>query len=416
MLYGERNIDNKCFVDWVKEWDEKVYLDFWRNLLVKNPADLKDFPEADFVKEIQNLKNLCVNLEKTNDIEDCYYKLLPVLNDAMFQCYFRCGNSSIKVANFYEMLLLPADIITHKSLICGFDLEERFYGNIDLYDNDIVIGNIGQMSDLYWHVFYYQYILENENGGINHAHDHSNYLTLQIWDKLPEDNLDFYIEGILYNCSTKLGLNFKKVEFNELQLTRGEINEYRIDLNTKSLEYPPLLYFNSAAYNPVPRLKFLAFYQVIEYFYIRANNILLQKSLIEANISDKDGVDFKKVHAAINSFKSYSSEKQALKLVLQEALDIEKFKNWLDKDYRLLNYYTKINNECPNLKPINFNDNKSCISSIGERVYSTRCSIVHSKGDIEEFLFTPGLNDTLLDKEIPLIKTLAIIVLEKWSS
>ena len=52
------------------------------------------------------------------------------------------------------------------------------------------------------------------------------------------------------------------------------------------------------------------------------------------------------------------------------------------------------------------------INKISRRIYSIRCSLVHSKEAPENSNFIPNLNDEILDKEVPLIKFVASKVIE----
>ena len=87
-----------------------------------------------------------------------------------------------------------------------------------------------------------------------------------------------------------------------------------------------------------------------------------------------------------------------------------KLKRGLTLKKQLLEYYTMENQSYPSVIPINLQED--IISTITRRIYSIRCSLVHSKESSENSNFIPNLNDEILDKEVPLIKFVASKVIE----
>ena len=51
--------------------------------------------------------------------------------------------------------------------------------------------------------------------------------------------------------------------------------------------------------------------------------------------------------------------------------------------------------------------------NIGIRIYSYRCSIAHAKGDVDEYIAIPTMNNEDIATEIPLIKYIAFQVLKE---
>jgi len=403
MQYVESQIDKEILKDWVNNWNEEKYIVFLKNRFLNVQFD------DSFKKQVQLAKLMIV--EEKNHIR--------TVNRWIMDYFYKFDNSSMLIANLFETVLVPSDLYTQKALIKGFDdnIEEK--GNIKLMINNKISGNIGEVSDLYFLIFHDNFVqevkYENDEGTCYapiHANNIDKYLSIQIWDPEIKDHDDF-IQKVLYYCSKILNLNFKRVLFDKLQITKGEAIHHLINIPENNLEKIPLLYYNSSNYTTVPRLIFLSYYQTLEYFYIRANNILLQKNLIDANISDLVLVNFEQVHKALKSYINYDKEKESLKLIIEKSININGFLTMFDKER--IDYYTTDNLSYPNLIKIDISTEKRFISTISERIYSVRCSIVHSKGDTAQISFIPDINETIIACEIPLIKNISSKVLEHWS-
>ena len=89
------------------------------------------------------------------------------MTPAMFYFFFRYDSSTANCGNYYEVLIEFVDESTKKKLMKGFDYIQT--GRIALEKYGVVIGHIGQMSDLFWQTFYDQYIVDDEFGSIEHA-------------------------------------------------------------------------------------------------------------------------------------------------------------------------------------------------------------------------------------------------------
>ncbi|MFU8691630.1 hypothetical protein ACNA6I_17480 [Rossellomorea sp. FS2] len=259
-------------------------------------------------------------------------------------------------------------------------------GNVHIHLNGEIIGNIGHMSDLFWHAFYDEYIVHDKFGGISHVRDNQQEFTLQIWKPNINNNqfeLEELIEKIIYGCSIKLGLHFKIAKFDSFQKDKGNANYYSLELNDISQERTLMQYFNFANYTQIGRHKYLAYYQVIEFFYIRATKTFKGHKIKEIDI---------------------------VKHILTATNKDDEIKQWLSSQKQLLEYYTIEHLRYPSIIPINLQED--IINIITKRIYSIRCSLVHSKETPENTNFIPNLNDEILDKEVPLIQFIALKVIE----
>ena len=317
MLYIDSKIDYALLTEWINTWDEKIYLSF----LNKHYADKGfQFDDSFFIRNIQHVKEL------SRELKDQFN--LNLLNSLLIECFFKFDRASMKIANVFETIILPSDIKTKKRMFKGFDNNYYETGSINLFNSEKAIGNIGKVSDRYFTVFYKNFTTEvkkrddierEEFEEIVHAHIVDDYLSIKIWDPAIKD-YNNTIEQILYLLSKNYNLKFKRATFSPLQMTEGEVIYEDMKLPQENIEQTPLLFYNSANYSTVPRLRFLSYYQAIEYYFVQASNMLLQRDLIDANITDLNSVDYKKINKAINKYQKSKKEKESLKLVLERAI------------------------------------------------------------------------------------------------
>ncbi|PGY51518.1 hypothetical protein [Priestia megaterium] len=382
-LYGHRNLNDKLLKEWILNWDEKKYVEYVNSQITIKTVEFNEH----LIKHIQLIKE--ISASEWNGKKGYFFdSILPYMNQFILNCYFRAGSTIASVANFHEILIESADFQTKKVLIKGYDYVEK--GNIDIYLDGEIIGSIGQMSNLFWHAFYDEYIVQDDFGGINPIRDIEQELTLQIWKPyIINDYLELeeLIEKIIYNCSVNLGLHFKIVKFDSFLKHKGNANQYSLELSHKNQERIPLQYFNFANYTQIGRHKYLAYYQVIEFFYIRA-----MKKFKGLKIKELDIVKY--ILAATNCDKEIME--------------------WFCSKKDLLEHYTLRNQQYPSMISVNLQED--IINTVARRIYSIRCSLVHSKEAPENSNFIPNLNDEILDKEVPLIRFIASKVIENSNS
>ena len=125
---------------------------------------------------------------------------------------------------------------------------------------------------------------------------------------------------------------------------------------------------------------------------------------------------YKKIRKKVNEQKEDGTwnEKNALRLCLLEYVkELEDLENLINRiDSKAIEYYR--NNAvvfADDGKSIDFSSPLDEIyKNIGDRIYSTRNAIVHSK-DGEKLRYTPFKHDKDLRKEIPLIRAVAELVI-----
>jgi hypothetical protein len=381
-LYGHRNIGNERLKEWIIAWNSEDYVKFFGDYFrIEQNTEIENF----LSKQVELVKKAVLNIS-VSDKNSLFDEVLKYLTEAMFYCYFRFDSSTAYCANYYEVLIEFADESTKKKLLKGYEYIET--GSIALEKNGEVIGHIGQMSDLFWHTFYDKYIVENY-GAIENARNNEKDITLQIWnDKLFENEEQFYtlIEQILFECNVTLGLSFKRTRFESDSKLEGFATQTILSLNNNELEETPLRYFNFANYTKISRHKYLAYYQVLEFFFTR----VVKKARF-----------------------SKPNELLIVQYIVNTTLIESEVTTWLEGSIDKGRHFTEPSKNYPLLIPIITTD---IIESVAKRIYTVRCSLVHSKEAPKDVNFIPNLNDEIIEKEIPLIKYVAEKVIYKWGN
>lgn len=398
-LYGHTNIN----IDALKRWtntlsaEQVSQVDIGGNL-IRIDDQIRDVLRL----QLQTFADLANQLEDGDDWRNCLY----ATSHLFYNAFLRINNSSIRIADFYECLVVPSNMKTHKKIIKGFDYID--IGAIHIKnDSGEMIATIGQKSDLIWSVFYEYFINENDDGSINHTYsNHEQYLSIQLFgveDKSTSE-LAAIMNEMLLRVSMEYDMDFKVFEVNSMFKQIGNSPIYNMQFVPTGFEQVPTLYLTNAINSTDERLSYLSYYQVIEYFFVRAQNYFFLDELSKIDVGHIDHNELRKVLAG---YKRVSNEKTALKLVFSKAIDIAKIKDWLKSKPE----YQEIYCNSESLKIDISKSDMKIIEQLVERVYSFRCSIAHAKGDVEEYIAVPLLSKETISNELPLLKYLAFEVI-----
>ena len=401
-MYGNRLVKHEALKRWVKtiSLDNINTVDIGGELLelTEKSKKILDIQIALFSKLVESMK----------PGED-WRALQNVLSPLFYNAFFRVGNNAIRIANYYECMVIPSNMKTYKKIIKGVDYQE--IGSVKLYDGKRCIGEIGAKSDLMWSVFYDYFINIGKWGEITHTHtNHERYLSIQLFDIefLSNDEICRMINEILLKVSMEHDLDFSVVEMDAIYKLEGEAKTYGIQFHSLEFEYIPALYLINALNTREARLEYLRYYQVLEYFFVRAQNYYF---LNEYGALSMPAVNHNELRKVLHKYKNILNERESLKLVLTRSLDISKFKSWILQDKNRVNKYC---NSQKNSIDITKSDEK-IVGRLGERIYSMRCSIAHAKGDVDEYIAVPTVSDSEISLEIELIKYAAYEALKACS-
>ena len=401
-MYGNSLVKHEALKRWVKtiSLDNINTVDIGGELLelTEKSKKILDIQIALFSKLVESMKP-----------GDDWRALQNVLSPLFYNAFFRVGNNAIRIANYYECMVIPSNMKTYKKIIKGVDYQE--IGSVKLYDGKRCIGEIGAKSDLMWSVFYDYFINIGKWGEITHTHtNHERYLSIQLFDIefLSNDEICRMINEILLKVSMEHDLDFSVVEMDAIYKLEGEAKTYGIQFHSLEFEYIPALYLINALNTREARLAYLSYYQVLEYFFVRAQNYYF---LNEYGALSMPAVNHNELRKVLHKYKNILNERESLKLVLTRSLDISKFKSWILQDKNRVNKYC---NSQKNSIDITKSDEK-IVGRLGERIYSMRCSIAHAKGDVDEYIAVPTVSDSEISLEIELIKYAAYEALKACS-
>lgn len=341
---------------------------------------------------------------------DDWRKYQGIISRAFYNAFVRVENSSIRMGDFYECLIESSNLKTYKKIIKGFDYLD--IGAIHMEDSvGNAVASIGERSDLIWGVFYDYFINENEDGSIDYVYsNHEKYLSIQLFnvERLTKEEIAARVNEILLHVSMVYDMDFKVFEVDSLIKCEGEAPILRVEYTPTGFEEVPIFYLSNANTTNDERFKFLSYYQVIEYFFVRAQNYYF---LDELKSIDVNNVDHNKLRKVLSNYKKVMNEREALKLVLKSAIDTVKLKIWLNSNLKYIDTYCNSQDYKIDLSK----DDKKIISSIAERVYGYRCSIAHAKGDVEEYSAVPTISKETIAAEVPLVQYLAYEVIKNCS-
>ena len=189
---------------------------------------------------------------------------------------------------------------------------------------------------------------------------------------------------------------------------------YKLNVPKNEYESEPAMYFSNAIGSTDTRVRYLSYYQVLEYFFVRSQNINFLEKLDAENIRDNGKIKHRELRSVLKQYNKTLKESESLKLVLARSVNINKLKIWIKSSTdREVLFCTK-NGEIPILD-LSANDEK-IISKLADRIYYYRFAIAHANGDLDGYIALPYLRDQTINSELPLVRYLDSLALKKCSS
>ena len=406
-MYGDRNVN----IQDLKEWIFQLSVGGIEEVNIAGRSiKLEQASKKVLHLQLELFKNAVSSLDNGDDWRDLRYICSPIFYNA----FFKVGNNSIRIANYYECLVVASDLETKKKIIKGFDYLD--IGAVNLYECENAIGCIGIKSDLIWSVLYDYFIFEDESGALVHTTPcHEEYMSIQLMNvkDLSIKQIEHKVKEVLLKCSIELGLNFKVVTLDKELREIGIDEIYSLQIHQNEYEVEPLMYFNNGIGTEDIRMKYLSYYQVLEYFFNRAQNYKLIDEIKTGNYITSNSINHRELKKILKKYVNTLSERESLKLVLNKGLNITMIKDWISNNPERMEQYTNCSESSLNMD-LSKSDEK-IIGKLAERIYYYRCAIAHAKGDTDEYLAVPEQNDDVVQKEIPLLKLIAEKVLRKCS-
>lgn len=222
-LYGDADIN----LEVLKKWANSLSVDKLSQIEIGGEKIVLNDQLRDILKvQTQAFANQINLLKEGDDWRVCQGVTSPMFYNA----FVRINNSAIRIADFYECLIVPSNMKTYKKIIRGFDYIST--GTIYIKDNQgKVNATIGEKSALLWSAFYEYFINENEDGSINHAYpNQEQYLSLQLFNVeiFTQDELLVLVNEILLRVSMEYDMDFKIFEVDPMFKKEGNSPVYNM--------------------------------------------------------------------------------------------------------------------------------------------------------------------------------------------
>lgn len=189
---------------------------------------------------------------------------------------------------------------------------------------------------------------------------------------------------------------------------------------------PLSLYWYGRSAAGMPLLQFLAFYQVIEFYFPIYSQSEAQRKLKtilkDPTFRGDRDTDIARLLAAIHVSRSgaFGDERSQLRATLAECSDSDALRQFMEADSERKDFFLNKAKSLPYHKIPLANPSVDLRNDVADRVYDIRCKIVHTKtdsrdGDVELLLpFTPEAEQLSFD--IELVQYLAQLILVAGST
>jgi hypothetical protein len=237
--------------------------------------------------------------------------------------------------------------------------------------------------------------------------------------------LEKYANSIFFQIDLVLGL---PLTLQRIQAQEENILQHH-EQTIFNIKYPVCqydkealsLYWYARSANEMPLLQYLAYYQVIEFYFSTYSQIKAKRTIQnlmkspEFNIhNDNDIIKVLSI-AKFSVGRGSTSEISQLEATLKECIQISSIKEFFEKNENIKKNLTDKKHKTLDLEPLSYDNDEMLIDSIAKRTYDVRCRIVHTKNennfDNTKSIYPFTKEAKLLNCEIELIHYLAKQVL-----
>ena len=255
-------------------------------------------------------------------------------------------------------------------------------------------------------------------------------LTIENLSNIALENLEnevkLILNSVLFDIEYNFNLSFETININSLQrkLRRRPKARYELPLEVVDLTYkkyvPELIdYFHTGEKVDYTPFKYICYFHIVEYFQDKSAFFIVREKLKNIMLKPDFSLNVNLyVTQALNLIKQESEKNQTDKIkiqrVLKQFIDLDEFKQFLAND-ELLDYFSNdmVMSFSKNLTlpALDFSSDTKFIETLTNRIYSIRCSIVHSNPDFDDKKAVPFLatseNIDKLRYEVELIMEVA---------
>jgi len=194
---------------------------------------------------------------------------------------------------------------------------------------------------------------------------------------------------LLLNEKNSLELNLEvEKKYGSIRRERGRFDLESNRISAPKYEYdiePLSLYLHARSRGSLPLYSYLAFYQVLEYYFPKYSEIKVKNDLKRTlkdpkfNLDNDGHLDEVLKLIKFNKSNEYNDELTQLKSVIDGCINLSEIEDLLINDeYKL--YFKRSKYKLVSSKKISINPNNTeLVNQIASRIYDIRCNIVHKK-------------------------------------
>lgn len=199
---------------------------------------------------------------------------------------------------------------------------------------------------------------------------------------------------------------------------RGTLTEISLSIPQHEYDSAPMsLYFYARSASELPLVQFLAFYQVLEYYFPVCHQAEARRR-IRALIKDPSfrmdrDIDISRIVSTLldGSYSGFGDERSMLKATILESTNAKEIRDFVTEDSNAAEFYkSKTKGLTDHKIPID-NEDADLRAEVADRIYDIRCRIVHTKSTGRdgsyELLLPYSKEATQLHHDIELLRFLA---------
>ena len=204
--------------------------------------------------------------------------------------------------------------------------------------------------------------------------------------------------SLLFKLDLSINLGYQLAQDRDIR--RGFYRRYNeestLDTQFPNYEYdkePISLYWYARSAFDMPLLQFLAFYQILEFYFPifsqkEAHN-KIKNTIKDPRFNPNKDSDISKILSIISINKKqrgFGSEVEQLKATLKECLDNSEIKNFIEAEEDRISFFGDKKTRGLSKKKLSLkNPTADLVTELAERIYEIRCRIVHTKAAEENF-------------------------------
>ncbi len=161
---------------------------------------------------------------------------------------------------------------------------------------------------------------------------------------------------------------------------------------------PMSLYWYASMAEGMPLLQYLAYYQVIEFYFPmfaeKAMHKIVQRMLKDPSFDVNRDIDISRLLASLKPYLAkdgFGNEQSALLATVRECVTEQELRDFFAEDESMIDFY-KTNSQLISAEKISVESSKAdIVTQVAKRIYDIRCKIVHTKSSAKS-----GQSDLLL--------------------